>query len=155
MKTLKIFITSFIFLAIAQVSLAQAKTEKFKVAGECGMCKNKIEKAAKEAGATYALWNTDSKVLTVKYNNSSSNKAKISQAIAKVGYDTPDYKATDEAYNNLHGCCKYDRTASATDGQKCCDSEKCENCMKDGKCTHDASCCKDSGCDKKDCCKKS
>ena len=152
MKTLKISILSFFFLAIAQVGLAQSKTEKIKVAGECGMCKKKIEKAAKEAGATYALWNTDSKVLTVKYNSTSSNKAKIEQAIAKEGYDTQSFKATEEAYNALHECCKYDRAASGA--HNCCDDKKCADCMKDGKCAKDMSCCKDSGCDKKDCCKK-
>lgn len=156
MKTFKLILTSILCLAMVQVS-AQSKTEKFKVAGECGMCKKKIEKAAKDAGASYALWNTESKELTVKYASTSSNKAKISKAIANVGYDTPDFKATDEAYNSLHDCCKYERKGTADGDHKCCGSEKCDHssCMKDGKCTHDMSCCKDSGCDKKDCCKKS
>ena len=32
-------------------------------------------------------------------------------AVAKVGHDTDMHKATDEAYNKLPSCCKYDRTA--------------------------------------------
>jgi hypothetical protein len=156
MKTFKLFLTSFIFLLTAQLATAQTKTEKIKVAGECGMCKKKIEKAAKNAGATYADWNTESKVLTVKYNNTSANKAKIEQAIATEGYDTPSAKATDEAYEALHECCKYERTAASTSKDKCCDDKKCShsNCMKDGKCDKGMSCCKEAGCDKKDCCKK-
>ena len=91
---------------LTTASFAQtSKKESFKVDGACGMCKKKIEKAAKDAGATYALWNTDSKMLVVKYNSSSSNTAKIQQKIAGVGYDTPKFKATDEAYNSLHECC--------------------------------------------------
>jgi cell division septal protein FtsQ len=43
-----------------------AKTEKIKVWGNCEMCKAKIEKAAKAAGASYALWNEEAKILTVK-----------------------------------------------------------------------------------------
>lgn len=153
MKTLKFFF-SFFLLTIATISFAQAKTEKLKVAGECGMCKKKIEKAAKSAGASYALWNADSKMLTVKYAGTSTNKTKIESAIAAAGYDTPDVKATDEAYKSLDECCRYERAGAAT--ASCCDSEACKTaaCMKDGKCVKDAACCKEAGCDKKDCCKK-
>ena len=52
------------------------------------MCKKKIETAAKDAGATYALWNEESKELTVKYKSTSTNTAKIEKQIADVGYDT-------------------------------------------------------------------
>ena len=155
MKTLKNIFLSFIFIALANIGFAQTKTEKIKVAGECGMCKNKIEKAAKTAGATYALWNTGSKVLTVKYNSTATNKAKIENAIATVGYDTENVKATDEAYNKLHGCCQYERSDTAVT-HSCCDNEKCTKtaCMKDGKCDKDMACCKEAGCETKDCCKK-
>lgn len=126
------------------------------MSGECGTCKKKIEKAAKAAGASYAVWNVDSKVLTVKYNNSSSNAAKIQQSIANAGYDTPGYKATEEAYDKLDDCCKYERTAADSSAKTCCDSEKCTHadCMKDGKCAKDMSCCKETECAGKDCCKK-
>jgi len=155
MKTLQNFFFSFLFISFSTIAVAQTKTEKFNVADECGMCKKKIEKAAKSAGATYAVWNTDSKQLTIKYNSASSNTAKIQQAVANAGYDTPGYKATDESYSKLDGCCQYERTsASAT--QSCCDDKKCASaqCMKDGKCEKDMSCCKESGCSEKDCCKK-
>ena len=158
MKTFKSFLLSFFLISFSTVAFAQTKSEKIKVAGECGMCKTKIEKAAKSAGASYALWNEESKVLTVKYNGKTSNTAKIEKAVAGVGYDTQNEKATDEAYNNLHSCCKYDRAeASANAAQhSCCEGEKCKeaSCMKDGKCAKDMSCCKDSGCSTKDCCKK-
>lgn len=154
MKTLQLLIISFLFISTSAV--AQTKTEKIKVSGECGMCKTKIEKAAKTAGASYAAWNVDTKELTVKYASNSTSSARIQKAIAETGYDTEKTKATDEAYDKLHGCCKYDRTASA-DATNCCDHEKCasEKCSKDGKCEKDMSCCKDAGCDQKDCCKKS
>ena len=156
MKTLKLFFLSFLFIAIASVATAQTKTEKIAVSGECGMCKSKIEKAAKTAGASFAEWDVDSKVLTVKYKSTSTNTAKIEKAVANVGYDTKNVKATDDAYNNLHSCCKYDRTASTDATHTCCNHESCSKteCMKDGKCDKDMSCCKEAGCDKKDCCKK-
>src|ERR1043165_341237 len=113
MKTVKAILFSISLLAIANIGFAQTRTETIKVAGECGTCKKKIEKAAKTAGASYAMWNTDSKVLTVKFNSTSTNKARIEKAIAGAGYDTEDVKATDEAYHKLDECCQYDRTAAA------------------------------------------
>jgi hypothetical protein len=50
---MKIFILSLTFLAISIFSFAQAPTT-IKVAGNCGMCKKHIEKAAKDAGASVA-----------------------------------------------------------------------------------------------------
>jgi periplasmic mercuric ion binding protein len=159
MKTLKNYFLSIIFIAIATFASAQTKTETIKVSGECGMCKTTIEKAAKAAGAAFAEWDVDSKVLTVKYKNASSNTAKIEKAVAGAGYDTQSIKATDEAYSKLHTCCKYDRAGStaSTTVQSCCDDAKCTTagCMKDGKCEKDMSCCKQAECATKDCCKKS
>jgi hypothetical protein len=169
MKTFKIFSTVLISCCLTAVTFAQKSiTEILKVSGNCGMCKTKIEKAAKEAGASYAVWDVDSKMLTVKYNSQSTNTAKIQQSVAGAGYDTPDFKATDEAYDKLNGCCKYERvktdvTSSAMD---CCKDGKCTKeghegkdcCKKDGAPAMD--CCKDGKCTKeghdgKDCCKKS
>ena len=172
MKTLKI--TSFLalFMAFASFSFAQSKTEVFKVSGNCGMCKAKIEKAAKAAGASSASWDEDTKDLKVIYKTSTTNTAKIQQEIAKVGYDNAGVKASNEAYDKLHGCCKYER-AGADAKASCCKDGKCvnagEDCCKDGKCTKSTEdcckggkcvnasgdCCKDGKCTKsaEDCCK--
>ena len=47
--------------------------------------------------------------MKVKFNPELTNLDDIHKAIALVGYDTELYKATDESYNNLHFCCKYER----------------------------------------------
>ena len=149
MKTLKIssFIAFFMTIAVLSLpkdSFAQTtKTESFKVSGNCGMCKSKIEKAAKDAGASSASWNEETKELTVKYKSTSTNTAKIQQSIAGVGYDNAGFKATDITYKKLHGCCQYDRTADTKTTSCCSAGAKCE--MKDGKCT-DMAACKDKGC---------
>lgn len=141
MKTFKIFSIIAIALLTAQFSFAQKTTEKIPVSGNCGMCKSKIEKAAKTAGASSASWDMDAKLLTVTYNQASTNAGRIQKGVAAVGYDTRDVKATDEAYDKLHGCCKYDRTAAAKelscDNPKCGKEENCcagQDCCKDGKC---------------------
>ena len=140
MKALKLFSLITICLAITSITNAQnATTETFAVSGNCGMCKKKIETAAKDAGATYALWDVDKKELTVKYSSSTTNTAKIQKKIAEVGYDNAGFTSTTEAYNNLPGCCKYERAS----GEKmaCCKDGKCEKkdhgekaCCTDGKC---------------------
>lgn len=133
MKTLKISSLIILFVAIAQISFGQTKSETLKVAGECGMCKKKIEKAAKEAGATYAVWNTQTKMLSVRYSSASTNSAKIQQKIADAGYDTPQFKATDDAYNKLEQCCQYDRdemntnTTAANEKSCCGKGDKCDD----------------------------
>ena len=77
MKTLQIFSLITMMSCLTTVSFSQATKESFKVSGECGMCKKKIENAAREGGAAYALWNSNSKELVVKYNSTSTNTAKI------------------------------------------------------------------------------
>jgi len=65
---LKLAMLSIAFLAIAQISFGQSKTDSVKVWGNCDACKKKIEKAATEAGATEANWNEESKILVVTYD---------------------------------------------------------------------------------------
>jgi copper chaperone CopZ len=172
MQTLKIFSIVALFMTLATMSFAQkAKTETIPVSGNCGMCKSKIEKAAKTAGVEDAKWDVDAKALTVKYNSSTTNAAKIQQAVAAAGYDTRDVKATTEAYDKLHGCCQYDRAAAAHDDAKkeCCskaghDGKDCckntDSKMSARKTGSDGDCCKDGKCSMpghngKDCCKAS
>ena len=160
MKSFKIFSIAAVSFFCVTTASAQATTETFKVSGNCGMCKNKIEKAAIEAGAKTASWDSDTKMLTVSYKNSSTNTAKIQSKIAEVGYDNVGAKATDAAYDKLHGCCKYDRSMTSVSSNNakasCCKSG--ETCKHEGK--HEGKdCCKDGKCSKpghdgKDCCKK-
>ena len=152
MKTFKIFSIALCCSLFASSVVAQkTKTETFKVSGNCGMCENTIEKAAKAAGATSAEWNKDTKVITVKYSSSTSDLAKIQKSIADAGYDNVGVKATNESYDKLHSCCKYERVAETSNAAKAMD------CCKDGKCTmpgHDGKdCCKKEGAAKMDCCK--
>ena len=89
---------------------ADKKTDTFKVYGNCTMCKATIESALKKKdGITKKDWNTETKMLTVTYDPAKISLKEIKQKIADVGYDTDEIHAKDEAYNNLHSCCKYDR----------------------------------------------
>jgi len=85
------------------------KTESFKVAGSCGMCKTRIEKAAKVDGVSKAEWDSEKQLLTVTYNPEKIKIDDIQKKIAAVGHDTEKFKAEDKVYDKLPGCCKYER----------------------------------------------
>ena len=106
-----ILLTGTAFSASAQKHPAHLqKKEKITVqGGSCDACKKKIETAARGGGAYYAKWDMESKVLTVSYDIQHANSEKIQQRIAHAGFDTPLAKANPKAYQQLEGCCKYDR----------------------------------------------
>ncbi|MGN6617982.1 MAG: heavy-metal-associated domain-containing protein [Ilyomonas sp.] len=97
------------FLFTSVFSFAQTKTDTIKVYGNCGMCKDRIETAAKDAGATSADWNEETELLVVNYDATATNNKKIQEKIASVGHDTQDVKAPDSVYNKLEKCCQYKR----------------------------------------------
>lgn len=110
MKKISLLAAIVFSLFTINTSIAQStKTESIKVWGNCGMCKSTIEKAAKSAGAKKANWDENSKELTVSYAVAKTSSSKIQEAISKSGYDTQDFTAVQSAYDNLHGCCKYER----------------------------------------------
>ena len=97
----------------AEPVTAAVQKETFKVYGNCGMCKTRIEKALKDVtGIKTATWETSSKMLTVEFEPSAINLNDIHAKVAAVGHDTDKAKAPDEVYNKLHGCCKYERPAT-------------------------------------------
>jgi len=119
MKT-KMLSLAIMFLLGTSMVFAQAKTEKFEVKGNCGMCENRIEKAAKSVdGVSAADWNKETKMLEVSFDASKTSADKVQKAIAAVGHDTPMHKAKDEVYNELPGCCQYNREASTKSEHGC------------------------------------
>ena len=117
MKTVKLLLAIVLLGALGMTISAQTtakastqqKTETFKVWGKCDMCKARIEKTVKVEGATSANWDTKAQLLAVTYDPAKTNVESLSKKLAAVGHDTEKYKATDEAYSKLPGCCHYDR----------------------------------------------
>ena len=80
-------VAAFVFAAMS-FSNVEAKDATIKVNGVCGMCKVKIEQAAKAVkGVKAATWNAETKELTLDYNEQLTDINTISQAVAKLGYD--------------------------------------------------------------------
>lgn len=81
----------------------------FGVRGNCEMCKNTIEKAAKGVtGVANANWNVDKKKIDVSFDGTKTDAMAIHKAIAASGYDTEKVAGNEDAYHNLPSCCKYD-----------------------------------------------
>lgn len=106
--TTSLFIAFFSLFSFA--SFAETITSTFKVSGECGMCKKKIETSLRVKGVSKVNWDLDTKMITVTYNTDKITIDEIHERIAAVGYDTEKVKAKDEAYAKLDACCKYERT---------------------------------------------
>jgi copper chaperone CopZ len=119
MKTIKIIASVIIMLLLstgmngqtaAKENAKGPKTESFKVNGACGMCKTRIENGLKMDGVTKAEWDKTTKMATVTYDPSKVTVDAMKKKVADLGHDTDKYKAADEVYAKLPGCCHYDRT---------------------------------------------
>ncbi len=103
-------ILGLIMMILTTVSFAQEKNKKmsFEVDGKCEMCKARIEKAALGVkGVKYALWDIPSHELSLIIDERKTDPMKIKTALVAVGHDTKELKATDDAYDSVHPCCKY------------------------------------------------
>ena len=97
-------------MLLGVASFAQNKNAKasLEVDGVCMMCKERIEKASiKTKGVKSAVWNVKTHELKLIYDERKTNLDAIRNNIVAVGHDTKELKATDEAYNSVHPCCKY------------------------------------------------
>lgn len=98
-----------------RAELSEAKKNKnakydIEVNGNCEQCKKRIEKAAYSvSGVKSADWHIDDHTLHLILNEEKTSITAVKKAIAKVGHDTDETKATQEDYDNLHHCCKYER----------------------------------------------
>ncbi|MFV8355753.1 DUF3347 domain-containing protein [Flavobacterium sp. XS1P32] len=114
MKSLKKVVVTIALLLSFVVSNAQIKnfkTETVKIFGNCGMCETTIEKAGGIRKISNVDWNKDTKMATLTYDAKKTNQDEILKRIALAGYDSEKFLAPDDVYNNLHGCCQYDREA--------------------------------------------
>lgn len=112
MKTLKSLVI-LLFLSGSSLFAAGAMdTLRFEVKGNCDMCKERIEASLDVKGVKSAVWDVDTKIVVVVYDKTKITEDKIHSLIAGKGYDTSKQKAPDKVYNNLPGCCQYDRDKS-------------------------------------------
>lgn len=96
------FISSFIHAQENKVVEAE-----FKVLGNCGQCKTRIEKAMKIKEVKFARWDKNTKILKVAYQSPGITVDSLMHRVAIVGHDTEKYKADNAVYAKLPACCLY------------------------------------------------
>lgn len=95
---------------VAQEKKSKNKKVVIKVAGNCGMCEKRIEKAAYSVkGVKDAEWHVDCQDIHLVIDETKCSADDVAKAIASVGHDTGKIKADDAVYDKLHGCCNYER----------------------------------------------
>lgn len=109
-----------VVMLVSMTAFSQSKNARatMEVDGVCNMCKERIEKACiKTKGVKSAVWNVNTHELKLIYDENKTDLKTIENNIAAVGHDTKNVTATDEAYNNVHDCCKY-RDETVVDDHK-------------------------------------
>ena len=103
----------FILLLFSAFSYSQIVTEHFFVKGNCGQCKERIENAAKRAGAVSANWTAENQTLIITLDKSKVSEDAVLQEIANSGHDNERFEAPEEAYKNLPPCCLYRKNSDS------------------------------------------
>lgn len=125
-----------VMITVSAQEKSKSRSIEVKVSGTCEMCKARIEKAAfKVKGVKSAEWSLNDKVLHVVINEYKTDVLILQTKMASIGHDTEAVLASDEAYDGLHGCCKYDREFKPS-----CEVDCDKPCCKD-KAVKTASCC--------------
>lgn len=102
-------------LFVAFSGQAQDKKNKnakyaFEANGNCDQCQKRIQKAAYSvSGVKSAIWNIETHELSLILNEEKCSILDVKKAVANVGHDTDEVKASNDVYENLHTCCKYVR----------------------------------------------
>lgn len=105
---------------VSGIATAQEKPKNknakstIEVMGNCKMCKKRIQTAAYGLkGVKYANWDVESKKLEVIIDETKTSLEEVQQTIATNGHDNYSIlkvvKAPNEAYQQIHECCQYDR----------------------------------------------
>ncbi len=78
--------------------------------GDCKTCKKKIEKhLRRQNGVDSVIWDVKNQKLTVVFDPMVITSEEIIKIAASLGHDTDTIKASDEAFQSLEECCKYER----------------------------------------------
>lgn len=120
-----------LLVALSSTTMAQEKVKKkvetasIQTSAVCGMCEDLIvnNTLAFEKGVKYAEMDVETGMLTVRYRNDKTSINHLREVISDLGYDADSVKADQEAYDNLHYCCK---KPCATDKTKSCSDKKAE-----------------------------
>lgn len=119
MKRIYKGLITLLFITIYTSSFAQQdSTINFEVAGNCALCKQRIEQAAKITGVSKATWDMQNGLATVTFDPTAASAQDIKQSIANAGHDTDEIRAKQDVYEELHQCCLYERLGEEKQNQE-------------------------------------
>lgn len=107
MKKIVLLIAAVTLLLSAKAQVQKPITTSFKVYGNCGQCKERIETALDTRGVKQAIWNVKTKQLEVTYQPDKISLQQIQQRILASGHDLDTLQAPDATYVELPECCLY------------------------------------------------
>ena len=113
-------------LLISSVSVfAKNITKKILINGNCEMCEERIENALDIPGVSFADWDKETKMLTVRFNDKKISEKEIHSIISNTGYATDMVSANKSVQSKLPGCCqpKPAKKACCAGGQSSCDKK--------------------------------
>ncbi|TXH22209.1 MAG: TonB-dependent receptor [Chitinophagaceae bacterium] len=101
----------FVVLILISINIhAQTLTPiTFHAKGDCEMCKERIEEAAKKAGAKNVHYDLSKQLVSAKIDAQKTTLDAVEKSVADAGHDTEKFKAPDEVYSKLPDCCHYIR----------------------------------------------
>lgn len=104
--------TLLLSVTFANAQIKNKTTQTVKINGNCGMCKKTIETAANIDKEANVNWDKTTKTATVTFDTKKTNLDVILKRVAQAGYDNEKFSAPNAVYDQLHGCCQYDRETS-------------------------------------------
>ena len=113
MKNCSLLLVVMAFIAVS--AQAQKAELTFGVLGLCGMCEDRIEAAFDQKGIVAADYDLEKKTIHVVYKTRKWDEEHLHKLATAVGHDTDKYKADDEVYADIHGCCKYRDPKASSD----------------------------------------
>ena len=118
MKSINILAILLVLFSSCGAQIKNAETKTVTIYGNCGMCEKTIEKAGNKKRESSVDWDKETKKATITYNSKKTNADEVLQRIALAGYDSESFRAPDNVYDNLHGCCQYDRPIKSAMAKK-------------------------------------
>ncbi len=111
-------------IAFSQLVMAKSVVTEIKVEGQCGDCKERIEKALDVQGISFATWDVETKMLTIRYNDKKYSEDEIHKMISELGYSTDKLAANTDSQSKLPGCCQPKEPVKAGCEKKGCCKKK-------------------------------
>ena len=106
-KLISLFAVLLLASSFSYAQESKVVEAEFKIFGNCGMCKARLEKVMKVKEVKFAKWDKTTKIMKVAYLSPDITVDSLKHRAAEVGHDTDKFKADDAVYAKLPKCCLY------------------------------------------------